>query len=511
MNQYVFEEERPVVDTKCGKIRGIAYGGVNIFMGIDYAKAKRFQMPVEIEPWEGIKNAYQHGPISKQVLKLKPFYTYRGLHMLEEESEDCQNLNIWAPKGGAEKKPVFVWIHGGGFFGGNAFEEYSFEGANLARHGDIIFVSINHRLNILGHLNLDQYGEEFKDSPNVGIADLVVAMKWINENIAAFGGDPENVTICGHSGGGGKVQCLFQLKDAAPYFQRGIVLSGARSDEAYHLDDGTASRETAKKMMDYLGINKDNIQKVYDVPYEDLCEALKATGSNPFDWSPVPNDYFPGFPAEVGLMPFSKDKPIIYGSVLGEMPTVKLTYEEKLALNEDEEGKLAYLKDRYGDSCETLMELFRKAYPDHDILDLAYMDSRCRRAAVKSVRTHMKAGCNKVYNFLASYTIPEGGRIPIWHGGEVAYIFRNEDRVYVLNEEKYGQQYSETLSTMVLNFVRNGDPNCEYLPQWHPCEEDRINTMIIDRECREVTNHDLELVELFDKVNPKFVLNLDLK
>ena len=90
MNQYVFEEERPVVDTKCGKIRGIAYGGVNIFMGIDYAKAKRFQMPVEIEPWEGIKNAYQHGPISKQVLKLKPFYTYRGLHMLEEESEDCQ-------------------------------------------------------------------------------------------------------------------------------------------------------------------------------------------------------------------------------------------------------------------------------------------------------------------------------------------------------------------------------------------------------------------------------------
>ena len=264
-------------------------------------------------------------------------------------------------------------------------------------------------------------------------------------------------------------------------------------------------------MMDYLGINQDNIQKVYDVPYEDLCEALKATGSNPFDWSPVPNDYFPGFPAEVGLMPFSKDKPIIYGSVLGEMPTVKLTYEEKLALNEDEEGKLAYLKDRYGDSCETLMEMFRKAYPDHDILDLAYMDSRCRRAAVKSVRTHMKAGCNKVYNFLASYTVPEGGRIPIWHGGEVAYIFRNEDRVYVLNEEKYGQQYSETLSTMVLNFVRNGDPNCEYLPQWHPCEEDRINTMIIDRECREVANHDLELVELFDKVNPKFVLNLDLK
>ena len=126
----------------------------------------------------------------------------------------------------------------------------------------------------------------------MGIADLVVAMKWINENILCIrrrSGECYNLWTLG---GGGKVQCLFQLKDATPYFQRGIVLSGARSDEAYHLDDGTASRETAKKMMDYLGINKDNIQKVYDVPYEDLCEALKATGSNPFDWSPVPNDYF---------------------------------------------------------------------------------------------------------------------------------------------------------------------------------------------------------------------------
>ena len=511
MNQYIFEEKRPVIETKYGKLRGISYGGLNIFMGVDYARAKRFQMPREVEAWEGIKNAYQHGPISKQVLALKPFYTYRGLHMLETESEDCQNLNIWAPKSGVEKKPVFVWIHGGGFFGGNAFEEYSFEGANMARHGDVVFVSINHRLNILGYLNLDQYGEEFKDSPNVGMGDLVMALKWIHENIAAFGGDPKNVTICGHSGGGGKVQALFQIEQAAPYFQRGICLSGARTSQAYNLDDGSSSRETAKKMMDYLGITKDNIKKVYEVSYEDLCQALKSTGTNPIDWSPIPNDYFPGFPAEVGLMPFSKDKPMMYGSVLGEMPTVSLSYDEKLALNEDEEGKITFLKERYQEDCEELMQMFKEAYPDHDILDLAYMDSRCRRAVIKSVKAHLDAGCTEVYSFLASYTVPEGGRIPIWHGGEVAYIFRNEDRVYVLNEEEYGQKYSETLSTMVLNFVREGDPNCQYLPTWHKVEKDKLHTMIIDRECREVTNHDLELVELFDKVNPKFVLNFDLK
>ena len=157
------------------------------------------------------ETAMENGTGSGSVISIGDSYYY---DLLSSETGDIYALTDGEAENG--EKPVFVWIHGGGFFGGNAFEEYSFEGANLARHGDIIFVSINHRLNILGHLNLDQYGEEFKDSPNVGIADLVVAMKWINENIAAFGGDPENVTICGHSGGGGKVQCLFQLKDAAP-------------------------------------------------------------------------------------------------------------------------------------------------------------------------------------------------------------------------------------------------------------------------------------------------------
>ena len=118
MNPFVFEDKRPVVETKQGKLRGVTYGDVNIFMGIPYAHARRFAMPEEVRPWEGIKNAYQHGPIAMQAIDTKPFFYYRGLHMLETQSEDCQNLNIWAPKtkeGG--KKPVFVWIHGGGFFG----------------------------------------------------------------------------------------------------------------------------------------------------------------------------------------------------------------------------------------------------------------------------------------------------------------------------------------------------------------------------------------------------------
>ncbi len=512
MNQFVFEAERPVVQTKYGKLRGVTYGGLNIFMGVEYAHAKRFHMPEEPECWDGIKNAYQHGPIAMQVFDTNPFFYYRGLHMLEKQSEDCQNLNIWAPKTlNGEKKPVFVWMHGGGFFSGNAFEEISFDGQNLARHGDLIFVSINHRLNIMGHLNLEEYGEEFANSANAGIWDLVAAMKWIHENIEAFGGDPENVTICGHSGGGGKVQCMYQIEQCVPYFQRGICLSGAmggKNEGGMKMGGREEGKKAAKAILDELGITKENIDKIYDVPFSDLVKAVTKHAS-PFSFAPVANDFFPGFPADTGLQPFSKDKPIIYGSTLGEFPTLKLTAEEKEAMTEDD--KIAYFREKFGEEADRAIALFREAFPDHDIIDLAYHDSNCRTGAALSAKAHLEAGCTKVYNFLAAYDVPEDGSIPIWHGGEVAYIFMNEDKVLALNPEIYGKQYGNIFSTMVINYCWNGDPNNKYLPKWEPVEEGKLKTMVIDREPCLKVNFDKELVELSAKVMPKFRLSLPVR
>jgi len=506
MNQYVFEKERPLAQTKFGTLRGVTYGDVNIFMGVSYAKAKRFHMPQEIEPWEGVKNAYHHGPIAMQNMQTNPFAYYRGLHMLEKQSEDCQNLNIWAPKTlNGEKKAVFVFIHGGGFFGGNAFEEISFDGFNMAHNGDVIFVSINHRLNVLAHLNLEEYGEAFRNSANAGIADLVAAMKWIHENIAAFGGDPENVTICGHSGGGGKVQCLFQIEEAAPYFQRGMVMSGARAGSLYPANTRESSRKIARDLLNELGITKENIEKIYDVPFAELAAASRKVAT-PFGWGPVANDYFPGFPVEVGLSPCSKDKPVIYSSTLGEFPAVSIPAEEKLAMTEAEQ--IAYLKDLLGDHAGPMMELFRKAYPDHQILDLAFMESGRRVAAELSALEHERAGCKNAYLMMCSYCVPEDGWLPIWHGGEMAYIFQNEDKVLVLNEAVYGQKYAQILSTLTLNFVKYGDPNNKYLPKWTPVRAGENSTMIVDRTCRNVCHHDDELVALFAKYGPKFTPKL---
>lgn len=506
MNHNVFEKERPLAHTKFGTLRGVTYGDVNIFMGVQYAHAKRFQMPVEIEPWEGIKDAYQHGPVAMQAMETNPFFYYRGLHMLEKQSEDCQNLNIWAPKTlNGEKKAVFVFIHGGGFFAGNAFEEISFDGFNMAHNSDVIFVSINHRLNILAHLNMEDYGEEFKNSANAGIADLVAALKWIHENIAAFGGDPENVTICGHSGGGGKVQCMFQIEEAAPYFQKGMVMSGARAGSLYPANSREDSRKVAKDIMDLLGITKENIEKVYDIPFSELAAAARKVAT-PFSWAPVANDYFPGFPCDAGLTPCSKDKPVLYSSTLGEFPAVSIPTEEKLAMTEADQ--IAYLKDLLGDHADEMMDLFRKAYPDHQILDLAFMDSSRRYAAVQSALEHEKAGCKEAYILMCSYCVPENGWLPIWHGGEMAYIFQNEDKVLVLNEAVWGQKFAQRLSTMTVNFVKYGNPGNKYMPKWEPVKDGNCNTMILDRECRTACHHDDELVDQFAKYGPKFVIKL---
>ena len=504
MNPFVFERKRPVVETRQGRLRGVCYGDVNIFMGIPYAHAKRFCMPEEIEPWEGIKDAYRHGPISMHAMEVNPFAYYRGLHVLQKQSEDCQNLNIWAPKDGV-KKPVFVWIHGGGYFAGNAFEEISFSGFNTAHYGDVIFVSINHRLNILGYLNLEDYGEQYKNSVNAGIWDLVAAMKWIHENIEAFGGDPENVTICGHSGGGGKVQCLFQIEEAAPYFQRGICLSGAMGNKGPGMNSREKSRQMAKAMMDDLGITKENIEKINELSYQDILASCKKF-STPFSFSPVANDYFPGYPTECGLMPFSVGKPIIYGSVLGEFPVCPLTADEKETM--DEEARINWLRNSLGETADQVMALFREAYPDHDILDLAYLDSRVRLGTVAAAYAHAAAGAKSVYLFLGAYTVPEDGQIPIWHGGEVAFIFMNEDKVLALNDPDYGQKYAKALSTMVQNFVKTGNPDNEYLPHWEPVREGEDWTMIVDKECRCVANHDDALMKAYDPVAPGFTLKL---
>ena len=211
-------------DTTGGRIRGYRYNGVYTFMGIPYAQADRFEEPQDTS-WEGTLDCATPGPISPQYTayqnggNITDFSEYAGTDQFEDEN--CQNLNVWTMSLDTEaKKPVIVWFHGGGYSSGSSIEGATYDGHNLAEYGDIVFVSVNARLNCLGYLDLSAYGEEYKNSGNLGMMDNVKALEWVNKNIANFGGDPENVTILGQSGGGGKVMTLMGIPSAQGLFQR---------------------------------------------------------------------------------------------------------------------------------------------------------------------------------------------------------------------------------------------------------------------------------------------------
>jgi len=200
----------PIVQVKSGKLRGFRDGKTSTFLGIPYAEAERFEMPNSVKPWDGVRSAQTWGPVSPIPVQDRPGaddFVFPHRYWLENEA--CQVLNIWTQTASASvKRPVMVWMHGGGFTNGSSMEAYAYEGKNLSEFGDVVVVSVNHRLNIIGTMDLSAYGPQYENSRYTGMADLVAALQWVQENIAQFGGDPANVTIFGQSGGGGKVMRL---------------------------------------------------------------------------------------------------------------------------------------------------------------------------------------------------------------------------------------------------------------------------------------------------------------
>lgn len=217
-------DDKTVVATDAGKLRGtITENGVYSFKGVQYATAKeRFVPASPVEKWDGIKDAVEYGKISSQM-----GFGNTSFVSAEISSNDCQNLNIWTPAPDSKKRAVMVWLHGGGFSSGSAQENTSYDGANLAKSGDVVVVSVNHRLNILGFFDLSNYGEKYRYSGNAGIQDIIDSLNWIQKNIANFGGDPKNVTVFGESGGGAKVLALMTTPRAKGLFKRGIIESGS--------------------------------------------------------------------------------------------------------------------------------------------------------------------------------------------------------------------------------------------------------------------------------------------
>ena len=224
--QFTYRKSSITARTALGIVRGYESDHISIFKGIPYAKAERFHAPGPVDAWEGELDATSFGYVCPLLEMPKPTGEIFVPHRYWIMDEDCLNLNVWTLACDEKKRPVLVWLHGGGFEAGSAIEHIAYEGENMSRRGDVVVVSINHRLNVLGYFDLSAFGEEYANSGNAGMDDIIAALKWVQENIAAFGGDPTKVTLFGQSGGGAKITTLLQMPAADGLFAKGINMSG---------------------------------------------------------------------------------------------------------------------------------------------------------------------------------------------------------------------------------------------------------------------------------------------
>ena len=314
-------EKENVVRIESGLVQGFDHEGSLGFLGIPYAKVERFMPPKPVDKWDTVMVCNHWGPMTMQPM---------GREMSKDEmSEDCCVLNVWTTDRNA-KKPVMLWLHGGGFDSGTS--EWD-PGMKLAQK-DVVCVSINHRLNILGFLDLSACSPKYKHSGNVGMMDVVAALKWIRNNIAQFGGDPDNVTVFGESGGGGKVGTLLCMPDAKDLFHKAIILSGT----ILNVNTKEMSESLGKAVLAELGISNDSIEKIKDVPYKELYAAgQRAMGKSigtrkpgtPMMWGfgPSPDgEILMQQPFQPGFASFSDSKPILIGTTFNELQ--RLTYDK---------------------------------------------------------------------------------------------------------------------------------------------------------------------------------------
>lgn len=497
----------PVVETKAGKLRGYQWKGTYIFKGIRYARAKRFQLPEEAEPWEGVREAASYGFVCPMLTRDNPQGELLVPHRYWPQDEDCLSLNIWSQSlDRSAKKPVLFWIHGGAFSMGSSIEQKAYNGENMSKYGDVVVVTVNHRLNILGYFDMSPYGEKYAGSANAGQADLVAALLWVRDNIEAFGGDPGNVTIFGQSGGGMKVSGLMQTPEADGLFHKGMIMSGVAGDILpYSTGD---SRPLIRAMLEELGLTEDEAGRLETIPYHDLAAAYNrvspavAGAGGYIGCTPKPDDFYKGEGPAVGFTEHAKTIPVMVGTVFGEFAMAPLPFNKEQIPEAELE---AVLDNRFQGRGKELKAVFAEAYPGKNPADLLTLDTIFRGPTREFVRALAAAG-GSVYSYLFALEFPYQNQKTAWHCSDIPFVFHNTELVPVANIPGVSDRLEEQIFGAVMAFARTGKPECEGLPQWPASREDDEATMIFDRVCEVRHNHDDRLLKLHAEASPKFDL-----
>jgi para-nitrobenzyl esterase len=490
--------------TSAGTVRGIVDDGINVFKGIPYgdttAGRNRFMPPKPPVPWKGTRDALAYGPTAPQTVGAVDVRGRAARTRLPEEGEDCLVLNVFTPAlNGGRNRPVMVWLHGGGFSSGSGSTPI-LDGANLARSGDVVVVTINHRLNVFGFAYLGEAaGSDFALSGGAGMLDIVAALQWVRENVDRFGGDPNLVTIFGQSGGGRKVATLMAMPQAKGLFHRAIIESGA----VLRLTERADAIRATDLLLAEVGLGNGRARELQNVPMDRLLAANAAvnaklpsrepgmTANSPtVDGKAIPNH--PWDPAAPGL---SASIPLLIGYARTEETLYDRPTPETLAL--DDVGLKLRAEKRIGADPSRVIEIYRKAHPDATPWDLwiliatdhprgTYSRELAKRKAVQ--------GGAPAFAYRFDWETPEGGghmRSP--HTVEIPFVFNNITIAGpLISKMPEAHALAAKVSAAWVSFARTGNPTAPGLPKWPAYSAASRDTMLFNNVSRVVPDPDRE-------------------
>jgi len=496
-----------VAETAFGKIRGVDNSGIKIFKGIPYGAdtsgKHRFLPPAEPADWSGVRDALAYGHSAPQrdpaAAPPAPGALSVSGRELPVEGEDCLVLNVWTPAIGSvassgKKRPVMVWCHGGGFATGSGSSPDT-DGTNLARRGDVVVVSLNHRLNVLGFADLSEFSSDFAASGDVGMLDIVQALKWVRANISQFGGDPNTVTIFGQSGGGRKVETLLTMPSAKGLFHRAIVESGA----AVRVVDRDVAVKNAEQLLAKLGINPKNVRALQQVPVEKIMAAYFAVAKEEPNVDPsyggfapaVDGKILPQHPFIPAASPISADVPMMIGNTRTEMTLFSMS--DPTAFSLDDAGMRGRVKEILGDRAPSMIDLYQKLNPGATPSDLYFLiasDYRYGAPTILAAQRRAALGKGPVYLYYFTWETPvQGGRLKSPHTMEIPFAFDNvKISARMTGGGEDAMALADKISDTWIAFARSGDPNTPKLPHWPAYDAKDRATMVINNVSKVVND-----------------------
>lgn len=495
-----------IATTEYGKVRGYILRHIYTFLGIPYGaptdSCNRFMAPQPPKPWKDIRPAVFYGNVAPQITDNKypnSYATFSDHWNYYDVSEDCLSLNIWTPNPDVSKRPVLVWIHGGGFTNGNSIEQDSYNGENLARYGDIVFVSLNHRLGPIGFTDFSGVDAKFADSGNAGILDIVAALKWVKNNIVNFGGDPNNVTIMGQSGGGAKVCTLVAMAETQGLISKAVALSGNITGAI----DANYSSELGKSIFKAAGNDMKKLQEMPWREYIDLANKVAAEYNKTHENGMMRGSFGPvsdGFHIPAGtffesITAPSNKIPMLFCTTTCEFSISKT--DSKMEKIKRAEAIDLIAKMKQTDKAEAIYDAYEKVFPNQKPIDVVglVMSARDKVISAANAKAFQDA---PVYLAWFGFNPPLfDGRMRATHCSDIAFWFKNTD--LMLTHTGGGakpRELSEKMADALLSFMRTGNPNVKGLPEWPQYTPETGSTMMLNNQCKVVNDPDREARQL---------------